>query len=73
MLRGISPRLSYSVMSSLFGLRLTVAPLSCTQGAASMSGRKITILRQSGAACDHPIDPSYPEGAYLSNVLLRVH
>ncbi|KAK9086108.1 hypothetical protein Sjap_026519 [Stephania japonica] len=36
------------------------------QGAASMAGRKITVLRQSGAACDHPIDPSYPEGAYLS-------
>ncbi|KAF9592473.1 hypothetical protein IFM89_015044 [Coptis chinensis] len=42
------------------------------QGAASMAGRKVTVLRQSGAACDHPIDPSYPEGAYLSNFLLRV-
>ncbi|XP_038682229.1 ribosomal RNA large subunit methyltransferase I isoform X2 [Tripterygium wilfordii] len=42
------------------------------QGAASTAGRKITILRQAGAACDHPIDPSYPEGAYLSNILLRV-
>lgn len=42
------------------------------QGAASMAGRKITVLRQAGAAPDHPIDPSYPEGAYLSNVLLRV-
>ncbi|KAI5674530.1 hypothetical protein M9H77_14894 [Catharanthus roseus] len=41
--------------------------------AASMAGRKITILRQSGAACDHPIDPSHPEGEYLSNILLRVH
>ncbi|XP_021299440.1 uncharacterized protein LOC110428084 isoform X8 [Herrania umbratica] len=41
-------------------------------GAASMAGRKITVLRQSGAACDHPIDPSYPEGAYLSNILLRI-
>lgn len=37
-----------------------------------MAGRKITFLRQSGAACDHPIDPSYPEGTYLSNILLRV-
>lgn len=47
--------------------------LHVLQGAASMAGRKITVLRQSGAACDHPVDPSYPEGAYLSNVLLRVH
>ncbi|KAE9617104.1 hypothetical protein Lal_00034327 [Lupinus albus] len=46
--------------------------LRILQGAASMAGRKITVLRQGGAACDHPIDPSYPEGAYLSNVLLRV-
>ncbi|XP_020227536.1 uncharacterized protein LOC109808804 [Cajanus cajan] len=46
--------------------------LRILQGAASMAGRKITVLRQAGAACDHPIDPSYPEGAYLSNILLRV-
>ncbi|KAI3496610.1 hypothetical protein L1887_38979 [Cichorium endivia] len=46
--------------------------LAVLQGAASMAGRKITVVRQSGAACDHPIDPSYPEGAYLTNVLLRV-
>uniref|UniRef100_A0A7N2LLK7 PUA domain-containing protein n=1 Tax=Quercus lobata TaxID=97700 RepID=A0A7N2LLK7_QUELO len=46
--------------------------LPTLQGAASMAGRKITVLRQAGAACDHPIDPSYPEGAYLSNILLRV-
>lgn len=46
--------------------------LPTLQAAASMAGRKITVVRQGGAACDHPIDPSYPEGAYLSNVLLRV-
>ncbi|KAK4439536.1 Ribosomal RNA large subunit methyltransferase I [Sesamum alatum] len=46
--------------------------LRILQGAASMAGRKITVIRQAGAACDHPIDPSYPEGEYLSNVLLRV-
>ncbi|XP_027355973.1 uncharacterized protein LOC113865540 isoform X2 [Abrus precatorius] len=46
--------------------------LRILQGAASMAGRKITILRQAGAAYDHPIDPTYPEGAYLSNILLRV-
>ena len=37
-----------------------------------MAGKKVTILRQAGAACDHPIDPAYPEGQYLSNYLLRV-
>lgn len=46
--------------------------LRVLQGAASMAGRRITVLRQAGAACDHPIDPSYPEGAYLTNYLLRV-
>ncbi|KAK4839060.1 hypothetical protein QYF36_018768 [Acer negundo] len=46
--------------------------LRTLQGAASMAGKKITVIRQAGAACDHPIDPSYPEGIYLSNILLRV-
>ncbi|XP_077221431.1 S-adenosyl-L-methionine-dependent methyltransferases superfamily protein isoform X2 [Tasmannia lanceolata] len=46
--------------------------LRILQGAASMASRKITVVRQAGAACDHPIDPAYPEGAYLSNFLLRV-
>ncbi|GFP81672.1 ribosomal rna large subunit methyltransferase i [Phtheirospermum japonicum] len=51
---------------------LTAALSLDFRGAASMSGRKITIVRQAGAGCDHPVDPSYPEGQYLSNVLLRV-
>ncbi|XP_010534774.1 PREDICTED: uncharacterized protein LOC104810275 isoform X2 [Tarenaya hassleriana] len=42
------------------------------QSAATMAGRKITVVREAGAACDHPLDPSYPEGRYLSNALLRV-
>lgn len=46
--------------------------LHVLQGAAAMAGRKITIVRESGAASDHPIDPSYPQGTYLSNILLRV-
>ncbi|KAJ4705761.1 Ribosomal RNA large subunit methyltransferase I [Melia azedarach] len=46
--------------------------LHILQGAASMAGRKITVIRQAGAASDHPVDPSYPEGTYLSNILLRV-
>lgn len=46
--------------------------LRILQGAASAAGRKVTVLRDAGAACDHTIDPSYPEGKYLSNILLRV-
>ncbi|XP_057819134.2 uncharacterized protein LOC131032203 isoform X2 [Cryptomeria japonica] len=46
--------------------------LSILQRAASSVGRRITVLRKAGAAADHPIDPSYPEGEYLTNVLLRV-
>lgn len=46
--------------------------LNTLKAAATSVGRKITVVRQSGAACDHPVDPSYLEGAYLSNVLLRV-
>ncbi|XP_057986107.1 uncharacterized protein LOC110654093 isoform X2 [Hevea brasiliensis] len=36
--------------------------LRILQGAASMAGTKITVLRQASAASDHPIDLSYPEG-----------
>ncbi|XP_057950191.1 uncharacterized protein LOC131145121 isoform X2 [Malania oleifera] len=46
--------------------------LRVLQGAAAMAGRKVTLVRQAGAASDHPVDPSYPEGLYLSNILLRV-
>ncbi|VFQ90784.1 unnamed protein product [Cuscuta campestris] len=46
--------------------------LDILQGAASTVGKKITVVRKAGAACDHPMDPSYPEGEYLSNFLLRV-
>ncbi|KAL2325991.1 hypothetical protein Fmac_025049 [Flemingia macrophylla] len=53
--------------------KLSAQAIKCVPwGAASMAGRKITVLRQAGAACDHPVDPSYPEGAYLTNILLRV-
>ncbi|RXH98614.1 hypothetical protein DVH24_010939 [Malus domestica] len=41
-------------------------------GAASAARRKLTVLRDAVAARNHPIDPSYPEGKYLSNVLPRV-
>ncbi|KAG9453185.1 hypothetical protein H6P81_006089 [Aristolochia fimbriata] len=46
--------------------------LRILQATAAKAKKRITVLRQSGAACDHPIDPSYPEGTYLTNILLRV-
>ncbi|CAN0901880.1 Ribosomal RNA large subunit methyltransferase I [Linum grandiflorum] len=46
--------------------------LRVLQGAALAAGKRISVVRQAGAASDHPVDPSYPEGVYLSNVLLRV-
>ena len=42
------------------------------QAAARDVGRRITVLRDAGAAPDHTLDPAYPEGQYLTNVLLRV-
>ncbi|ESQ29843.1 hypothetical protein EUTSA_v10011478mg [Eutrema salsugineum] len=46
--------------------------LGILQSAAAMAGKKITVVREAGAASDHPLDPSYPQGQYLSNILLRV-
>ncbi|XP_074581856.1 uncharacterized protein LOC141838314 [Curcuma longa] len=46
--------------------------LHILQRAASSARRRITVLRQAGASCDHPVDPAYPEGGYLTNILLRV-
>ena len=43
------------------------------QDAALAEGRALTLLRRSGAACDHTIHPSYPEGHYLTAVLAVVH
>ncbi len=42
------------------------------QAAARDAGRRVTVLREAGAAPDHTLDPAYPEGHYLTNVLLRV-
>ena len=36
------------------------------------AGKDLKILKQQGAAMDHPIHSAYPEGAYLSAVLLHV-
>jgi 23S rRNA G2069 N7-methylase RlmK/C1962 C5-methylase RlmI len=41
--------------------------------AAITAGRQITVLRRAGAAADHTLNPAYPEGAYLTNVLVCVH
>ena len=40
--------------------------------AAARAGARISVLRVAGAAPCHALDPSYPEGKYLTNVLLRV-
>lgn len=42
------------------------------QAAAKEAGRRIAVLREAGAAMDHTLDPSYPEGRYLTNILVRV-
>jgi 23S rRNA G2069 N7-methylase RlmK/C1962 C5-methylase RlmI len=42
------------------------------QQAAQSVGRTLSVLRVSGAAGDHPISPGYPEGRYLTAVLLYV-
>ena len=42
------------------------------QDAALSQGRKLTLLRSAGAGPDHTLDPAYPEGQYLTNLLFRV-
>ncbi|KAL0039616.1 hypothetical protein WJX77_003474 [Trebouxia sp. C0004] len=46
--------------------------LPALKEAARAAGRHFSILRSAGSGPDHPIDPGYPEGAYLKNVLLLV-
>lgn len=46
--------------------------LPVLQEAAVAAQRRITVLRTAGPGIDHPLDPACPEGAYLTNVLLRV-
>lgn len=43
------------------------------QTAAYRAGVKATILSRKGAGADHPIDPHYPEGEYLSNYIVRIY
>ncbi|XP_019091730.1 PREDICTED: uncharacterized protein LOC104743064 [Camelina sativa] len=40
--------------------------LGVLQSAAVMAGRKITVVREAGAASDHPLDPSYPHSTHLT-------
>ena len=50
----------------------TDALRSIVSEAGVKSGRDCTILWSSSAAADHPIHIGYPEGEYLSAILLRV-
>jgi 23S rRNA (cytosine1962-C5)-methyltransferase len=40
--------------------------------AAKQSRREITFLSTSGAAMDHPVHAAYPEGQYLTAILMNV-
>jgi 23S rRNA G2069 N7-methylase RlmK/C1962 C5-methylase RlmI len=42
------------------------------RAAAADAGVRVTVLRVAGAGPDHPLDPAHAEGAYLTNVLVRV-
>lgn len=40
--------------------------------AAKRACRRATILRPANASSDHPVDPGYPEGQYLTNVTVGI-
>ena len=40
--------------------------------AAAEAGRQVTLVKQYGAAADHPINPAFPEGRYLAAYLIAV-
>lgn len=42
------------------------------RGAAANSGRRVQILKKSGAGPDHPVAADYPEGEYLKCIFCRV-
>jgi 23S rRNA G2069 N7-methylase RlmK/C1962 C5-methylase RlmI len=46
--------------------------IAMLRGAAKKARRRISVLRVGGAAADHPVDPGYPEGQYLTNVVVSV-
>lgn len=39
--------------------------LEVVRTVAAECSRQVTVARVSGAACDHPVSPSFPEGTYL--------
>lgn len=45
---------------------------SMLRNAARRAGRRVSVTREGTAAPDHVVDLGYPEGRYLTNVLLRV-
>ena len=46
--------------------------LGILQEAARDAGKRLTVLRTVGAAADHVIQSAFPEGAYLTAVLVQV-
>ena len=46
--------------------------LPMLRAAAADAGVRLAVLRVAGAGPDHPVDPAHQEGAYLTNVLVRV-
>ena len=42
-------------------------------GALADSGRQAQIIKQLGPGDDHPVALTFPEGAYLKGLLLRVY
>ena len=46
--------------------------LPMLRAAAADAGVRLAVLRVAGAGADHPVDPAHAEGAYLTNVLVRV-
>ncbi|OGR81366.1 MAG: hypothetical protein A2X32_11110 [Elusimicrobia bacterium GWC2_64_44] len=42
------------------------------RGAASNAGRRVQILKKTGAGPDHPVAADYPEGEYLKCIFCRV-
>jgi 23S rRNA G2069 N7-methylase RlmK/C1962 C5-methylase RlmI len=41
---------------------------SMVSEAAYKESRRLRLVRHAGPASDHPTDPSYPEGEYLTNL-----
>ena len=46
---------------------------SMLQKASKRARRKVQVVRKGGAAVDHPLDPGYPEGQYLTNITMIVN